>query len=209
MTRCTVSNISPLAALPTRLDFRGKVTPGTDFSFSFYGVNDRGIPIGGGQVQKQGGYQLALDGRSALPDGWEARWHIDYLSSFLFREAFSQSFQGTISAESHTVGFVARHWSSFGLDFVVDRDEQFENVNPDDKIIIRKLPEVDFLSRDRQILTGAAAGVVFHDQQRRFPGSLAARFHDAPVHAPSGCLSGAHHSVPLDGIQFDCERGGA
>jgi len=127
------------------LDFRGKVTPGTDFSLNFYGVNDR---------LHQGGAQIAFDGRSALADGWEAHWHIDYLSSFLFREEFSQSFVGAIAAESHSVGFVARHWSTFGLDIVADRDEQFEDVGPQDKIVIKKLPEVDFLSRDRQILDG-------------------------------------------------------
>ena len=126
-------------------DIRGKITPGTDFTLNFYGVNDR---------LHQGGAQIVFDGRSALADGWEARWHIDYLSSFLFREEFSQSFVGAIAAESHSVGFLARHWSSFGLDIVADRDEQFEDVGPQDKIIIRKLPEVDFLSRDRQILSG-------------------------------------------------------
>ena len=127
------------------LDFRGKITPGTDYSLNFYGVNDR---------LNQGGYQVRFDGRSALADGWEARWSVDYLSSFLFREAFAPSFEGAIAAESHSVGFLARHWSSFGLDIVADRDEQFEDIGPKDKIIIKKLPEVDFLSRDRQILDG-------------------------------------------------------
>lgn len=135
-------------------DFRGKVTPGTDFNFSLYGVNDRGVPIGGGQVQKQGGVQLTFDGKSDLGDGWEARAQLNYLSSFLFRQTFSQSFREAISSESHSVGYVTKHWSSFGFDVVADRDEQFQSVTPDDKIVIRKLPEVDFLSRDRQIVGG-------------------------------------------------------
>jgi len=135
-------------------DFRGKVTPGTDFNFSLYGVDDRGIPVGD-TVQKQGGLQFTFDGKSNLGDGWEARTEINYLSSFLFRQAFSQSFHEAIFSESHSVGFVTKHWSSFGFVADVDRDEEFQSTAPDDKIVIRKLPEIDFFSRDRQLLGGS------------------------------------------------------
>ena len=37
---------------------------------------------------------------------------------------------------------------------MADRDQEFENATPGDTIIIKKLPEADFLSRDRQILGG-------------------------------------------------------
>ena len=136
------------------LEFRGKVRPGTDFSFNFYGVADRGVNIGNGVIQKQGGEEFTFDGHSDLGDGWLARVHIDYLSSFLFREAFSQSFHDTIFSETHSVGFVMKHWSSYTFDVVADRDEEFENAIPNQTIIIKKLPEADFLSRDRQILGG-------------------------------------------------------
>jgi LPS-assembly protein len=136
------------------VEFRGKVTPGTDIGFDLYGVNDRGIPIGNGQVQKQGGLQFTFDGKSALGNGWDARVHLDYLSSFLFRQSFTQSFQGAIFSESHSTGFLAKHWSSYAFNIVLDRDEQFEDVNPQDTIVIRKLPEAEFLSRDREIVGG-------------------------------------------------------
>ncbi|HLH00307.1 MAG TPA: hypothetical protein VKX49_28640 [Bryobacteraceae bacterium] len=135
-------------------DFRGKVTPGTDISFNLYGVNDRGIPIGNGKVQKQGGLQFTFDGKSRLPDGWEANVEINYLSSFLFRQAFTQSFHEAIFSESRSIGYLTKHWSSFGTNIVIDRDEQFQSVLPDDKVIIRKLPEFDFFSRERQLLSG-------------------------------------------------------
>ena len=140
--------------LASTVDFRGKIRPGTDFNFNLYGVNDRGIDVGAGQVQKQGGLQFTLDGRSQLGDGWEARGQINYLSSFLFRQAFSQSFHEAIFSESHSVGYLTKHWSSFAFNVVADRDEEFQSVIPDDKILIRKLPQVEFLSRDRQIWDG-------------------------------------------------------
>jgi LPS-assembly protein len=136
------------------LELRGKVRPGTDFSFHLYAVEDRGINIGNGVVQKQGGEEFTFDGHSDLGDGWIARVHLDYLSSFLFREAFSQSFHDTIFSETHSVGFITKHWSTYAFDVVVDRDQEFENAIPQDTIILKKLPEADFLSRDRQILGG-------------------------------------------------------
>jgi LPS-assembly protein len=136
-------------------DLRGKVTPGTDFSFNLYGVNDRGVNIGNGVIQKQGGLQFTFDAKSDLGHGWEARMEINYLSSFLFRQAFSQSFHEAIFSESHSVGFVDKHWASYAINLVLDRDVEFQSTTPDDKIVIRKLPEVEFLSRDQQILGGA------------------------------------------------------
>ncbi len=143
-----------LRGLASTVDFRAKVKPGTDIGFNLYGVNDKGIPEGNGQVQKQGGFQFTLDGRSNLGNGWEARGELNYLSSFLFRQSFSQSFHEAIFSESHSVGFVTKHWDTFGFYVVADRDEEFQSVTPDDKIVIRKLPEVEFLSRDRQIVGG-------------------------------------------------------
>ena len=136
-------------------DFRGKVTPGTDFNFSLYGVNDRGIDFGNGQVQKQGGYQFIFDAKTQLRDGWDGRIHIDYLSSFLFRQSFSQSFNETIFSESHSLGYLDKHWSSYALYITADRDEEFQSTQPDDRVVIRKLPQVSFESRDRQIVGGA------------------------------------------------------
>ncbi len=135
------------------LELRGKVRPGTDFSLNVYAVEDRGIQQYG-TLQKQGGEEFTFDGHSDLGDGWLARVHIDYLSSFLFREAFSQSFHDTIFSETHSVGFVIKHWSSFAFDIAADRDEEFENVGPGNHIIIKKLPVAEILSRDRQILGG-------------------------------------------------------
>jgi LPS-assembly protein len=136
------------------LELRGKIRPGTDFSFNLYAVQDRGIDIGNGVKQKQGGEEFTFDGHSDLGDGWFARVHLDELSSFLFREAFSQSFHETIFSETHSVGFVIKHWSSFAFDVAATRDEEYENATPSDTIVIRKLPAAEFLSRDRQILGG-------------------------------------------------------
>jgi LPS-assembly protein len=153
-------------------EFRGRPWRGTDFSLDIFAVQDRGINIGNAVNgscptgtflvgaacnQNQGGQEITFDGHSDLGDGWQARVHVDELSSFLFREAFSQSFHDTIFSETHSVGYVMKHWSSFTFDVAATRDEEYEDANsPKDTIVIDKLPAAEFLSRDRQILAGPA-----------------------------------------------------
>lgn len=146
-----------LRGLAHHADFRGKVNEKTEFGMTVYGVNDKGIEIGN-TVLKQGGFLVSGGGRSELGHGWEARGEFNYLSSFDFRQAFTESFHEAIFAESRSIGFVTKHWSSFGANVVVDRDEVFQFANPGEtlpdanaKVITRKLPEVEFVSRERQL----------------------------------------------------------
>ena len=141
------------------IDFRGKPIAGTDFNVSMYSVQDRGIAVGTNSngspiIQKQGGYAVTADDKSQLPDGWVARIHVDYLSSFLFRQAFSESFHEAIFSESRSVGYVTKHWSTFGVNLVADRDVQFFSIAPKDEVIIRKMPELQFGSREHTLVDG-------------------------------------------------------
>jgi LPS-assembly protein len=135
------------------LEIRGKPNSRTDFGAILYGVDDRGIEIGNNLV-KQGGFLADIGVRSDLGDGWLARGDFQYLSSFTFRANFTESFNEAIYAESPSTGYITKHWSSFGQNFLFNRDEVFLSTvtNSDtDKIITRKLPEYEFLSREREI----------------------------------------------------------
>lgn len=134
------------------VDFRGKVNQKTDFDFTLYGVNDRGVKIGD-TIEKQGGFLASLGGRSDLGHGWYARGELNYLSSFTFRQNFTESFHEAVFAESRSIGYLTKHWSTFGVNIVADRDEVFQisTANSEDHVIVRKLPEVQFLSREHRI----------------------------------------------------------
>ena len=140
--------------LAHHLDFRGKPHEGADFDAIFYGVQDNGLKESNGTVLKQGGFSIYATGRADLGDGFYARGTIDYLSSLTFRQAFTQSFNEAIYSQSSSVGFIAKQWSTFSLDTVFSRLENFQSTLPHDSILIRKLPEVDFSSRDHQITEG-------------------------------------------------------
>ena len=92
------------------------------------------------------------------------RGNINYLSSFTFREAFSDSFNEAVFTSVSAVAFLNKDWSTYTFDTVVERQQDFQSAeimttNPvtgkstteSNAVIVRKLPEVDFSSRDHQI----------------------------------------------------------
>jgi LPS-assembly protein len=133
------------------IDARGKPRAGTDFNAFFYGVQDRGELQENGTRVKQGGYMFSIDGISSLPRGFHGRASINHLSSMLFRQAFTESFNEAIFSESHSVGFVTKHWPSFDFNAAALRLENFQSLTPDDVIVIRKVPEFDLGLRPRTI----------------------------------------------------------
>jgi LPS-assembly protein len=134
--------------------FRGKPNDQVTFDFTFHGVQDRGAEIGD-TIQKQGGYNLQGNIRAYLPHGWEAHGSLDYLSSFLFRQAFTQSFNEAIFAETHSTAYIAKHWSTFGFTAAASRLQNFQDVNPGNFVIIRQVPDLEFNSADHTIIKNA------------------------------------------------------
>lgn len=133
--------------------YRGKLNDKTDFGAVIYGVNDRGIQVGN-TLLKAGGYTVDVGGRTDLGHGWTARGEFDYLSSFQFRQNFSDTFHEAIFAESHSLGDLTKHWSTYAINVAFDREQVFQFESPTDNVITRKLPEFEFLSRERQLATG-------------------------------------------------------
>ena len=131
---------------------RGKVNQNTDFNFNLYAVNDHGIP-NGTTLLKASGYQFWFGAKSDLGHGWEARVDANILSSLLFREEFSQSFNEAIYSETHSIGYISKHFDNFAFYGVLDRDENFLQALPQQTITIRKLPELEFLGREKEVDT--------------------------------------------------------
>jgi LPS-assembly protein len=137
------------------LDFRGKPTQKSDFDFELYGVNDRGLPLGNGQTLKEGGLQFDLVAKTELPDGWVGKLDLRYLSSYLFRQSFTQSFNEAIFSEVNSVGYLQRHWQDYTVNIGFERQQLFESIAPGDLVNIQKLPSVDFIGKDKEFLIGS------------------------------------------------------
>ncbi len=132
-------------------EIRGKPRSGTDFDAVLFGVQDRGLEQPDGTRIKQGGFSATVNGRSDLGHGFLARGELNYLSSLLFRQSFTETFHEAIFSEVHSVGYITKQWSTYNLDMVFQRIDNFQSIAPGDSIIIRKLPELEFSSRDKQI----------------------------------------------------------
>ena len=146
------------------LEFRGKPTDKADFDAIVFGVQDRGLSNPYGPPIKQGGFTVSIQGKADLGDGWIAHGFVNYLSSYTFRQAFSDSFNEAVFSEVSSVAYVGKDWSTFTFDTVVERKQDFTTLeitetNPiTDKqsmdrnsVIIKKLPELDLSSRDHPV----------------------------------------------------------
>jgi len=141
--------------LANTVDFAGRPTETSKVNAYFYAVDDKGLPEPGGTRLKQGGYMWSLSGEETnLGDGWYARGIINDLSSYTFRQAFTESFNEAVYAEVNSVAYAGKDWKSYDLTVAGENQENFNSTNPGDHITIRHLPEVTLRDRDTEIVEG-------------------------------------------------------
>jgi len=138
----------------TQIGLRGRPTATSHFDAYFFAVKDRGLKLNDGRRIKQGGRSFTMNGSAAFPAGFRGVAEINHLSSLEFRQAFTQSFHEAVFSQVRSIGFVTNNFSTFSLNASFLRNENFQSVERDDTVIIRKLPSIEFGSHDRQILHG-------------------------------------------------------
>lgn len=144
-------------------NFRGKPNRVTDFNINLYDVDDRGVPTsynGQNVMEKQGGLQVQATARTQIA-GFTGLLNYNYLSSLLFREAFSYNFVSAIYNEVDSVGFLQRRFKhdTYTLNFVAQQNQIFEAVTlpyapfsqKPNQVLLRKLPSIEFQGRDQNI----------------------------------------------------------
>jgi LPS-assembly protein len=152
-------------AFTHHVDFRAKPRQGTDLNFILYGVQDRGQTQPNGEAgPRYSGLNLYAVGRSELGNGWSARGNLNYISSFRFRNQWSESYTEAITSETHSAGSIGKNWSAYSFNAVVERLENFESneIQVTDPVTnatrfetnavqIRKLPEAELTGRDDRL----------------------------------------------------------
>ncbi len=134
------------------IEFRGKPDEKSSFDLIFYGVQDRGAP--GEPSTKAPGFDITGVARTQFGNGWTAQASVDYVSSYLFRETFSGSFNEATASSDVSTAYVSKKFDYYTFNAAVSRNQNFESTTPGDSITIRKLPEFEFDGRDQQILGG-------------------------------------------------------
>ncbi|MEQ1947643.1 MAG: LPS assembly protein LptD [Bryobacteraceae bacterium] len=139
-----------IAGLSHHVDFRGDIDRNSGFNVLVDGIKDAR------DLQPSAtGFSVAVRAKQELGHGWRGRGELNYLSSFAFRQNFTESFNEAVSSETHSVGFVEKHFRDFDTFIVAQRNVNFQSTAPGDDITIRKLPEVQFSEREHELHIGS------------------------------------------------------
>lgn len=191
------------AGLANNVDFRGRLNQTTDFNLVVFGIDSTVI-----SPYVTSGDRVTLNVKSDLGDGWQARGTLDYLSSFAFLQDFTQSINEAVSSETHSVGFVTKHWGDFGVDFVAQRDVNYQDATPGNTVEIRKLPAAEVTEREHEVdfenwpfwLSFNASGGLMDRMQPQFQTALAVDRVDFAPQITTAFHFGDFNLVPTFGI---------
>lgn len=92
------------------------------FNASFRSLLDRGLQPGN---INQGGVEIRADGRRVLSENTRAVADIDYLSSYIYRQAFEDIYSAAIDSEVKSQVFVAREAHGYGESVRFDRYQNY------------------------------------------------------------------------------------
>jgi LPS-assembly protein len=109
-----------------RADFRARPSDTSFMFFNYVGIADRGI---GYPPQNQGGEDVHFLAEKPLGD-FRSVANIDYLSSFVFRIAFTDVYTQAIDSEVRSQVFLSNTTNGFHFNALTERYQNFEICNP-------------------------------------------------------------------------------
>ena len=141
--------------------FRMRPHAGTNLTASYFGVVDRGLKLPDGSRLQQGGRTLLVTGTSELPRGFRAVADFNYLSSFSFRRAFTETYLDAVKTEVHSTAFVSNNFRGFSFNagsFRFQNFQRFTGRQFGDPMEIRNLPGVEFNSLEQPLFGPKSRG---------------------------------------------------
>ncbi len=109
--------------------FRMRSSENSFVFFAYTGVVDRGIEIGGA-LQNQGGEDARLEAEHPF-GGWRGASDIDYLSSFVYRIAFTEVYTQAIDSEVRSQVFLSNTTNGFHFNALAERYQNFDVCVPE------------------------------------------------------------------------------
>jgi len=131
-------------------EFRARPSETSSIHLRYFGVLDRGI-WDGTQVQDQGGQDVHLNAEAHFPAGIRGVASINYLSSFVFRLAFTETFSETVNSEVKSLAFLSKTYRGFSFNALTARYQNFQSTETGDYVSILHVPSVDLSSVDRKL----------------------------------------------------------
>jgi LPS-assembly protein len=94
---------------------------GNNFALAHYsGLLDRGF-VSGGQIVNQGGQDVVFSGRYDLSEKTRFVADMEYLSSYPYREAFTENFNQAVSSDILSIGYAIHQSNGYAWDIRSDR----------------------------------------------------------------------------------------
>src|SRR3954463_2025155 len=139
--------------------YRYRPNEASFLNLNYFGVLDRGITTTSvnqsgqtvSQVAKQGGEDVKLNAETTFAHDVRGVASIDYLSSFIFRLAFTENFSQAVNSEVKSAAFLTKNLQGFSFNGFLARYQNFQSKINDDVITILHAPGVEFSSVDRKI----------------------------------------------------------
>ncbi|MHB1022553.1 MAG: LPS-assembly protein LptD [Acidobacteriaceae bacterium] len=115
----------------------------------------------------QGGDDIVFSGRHDYAQHTRAVGELEYLSSYLYREAFTENFNQALSSEVKSTAFLTHQQYGVSSAVSATRYQNFESTNKGDEIRIIHLPTLSFDANEHRLwktplvwsLSGSAAGL--------------------------------------------------
>jgi len=128
--------------------FRARPSETSFINFNYFGVLDRGI---GTSRVSQGGEDIKLSAETILPYDFRAVASLNYLSSFVFRLAFTENFSQAINSEVKSVAFLSKTYQGFSINAFASRYQNFQSIQNGDLVTIYHAPGIELSSVDQPL----------------------------------------------------------
>jgi LPS-assembly protein len=110
-----------------RAEYRARPSDTSFIDFNYFGVIDRGT---GTPRQDQGGEDAHFTAEGRF-DNFRGVANVDYLSSFVFRIAFTEVYSQAVNSEVRSQVFLSNTTNGFHSNVLTERYQNFEICNPD------------------------------------------------------------------------------
>ena len=136
-------------------EFRARPTESSFLDLTAFSVFDRGV-----NGVNQGGTEAHLNSEGAFAHNIRAVADIDYLSSYVFRLAFSDVFTQAVNSEVKSDAFLSNTTGSLFLNASARRYQDFQSTTAGDVITILHAPGIELSTLDRPLLNSPLHGSV-------------------------------------------------
>jgi len=127
-------------------EFRARPTESSFVDLTLFTVLDRGV-----SGVKQGGTEAHLNSEDQFARNFRGVANIDYLTSYVFRLAFSDVFTQAVNSEVKSEAFLSSTTGNLFLNATTRRYQDFQSTTPGDVVTILHAPGFELLAPDRQL----------------------------------------------------------